>query len=114
MRKCPAGMGFEIFLEGQRLVLIRESAIPGQLPGFEFGSVGGFAGIVLRNSPLQVCGRAYVFLVGKLNAADDVDVPPRVPNPSSQAASRVVLPPGTIKDCVVQPVVALRAMLRTL
>src|SRR5258708_1611936 len=70
-------MGFEIFLECQRFVFIRESAIPNQFPGFEFCGVRGFAGIVVWNPLLQIGGCAGIFLFWKIYAADDVDVPHR-------------------------------------
>src|SRR5258708_34886898 len=70
-------MGFEIFLECQRFVFIRESAIPNQFPGFEFCGVRGFAGIVVWNPLLQIGGCAGIFLFWEIYAADDVDVPHR-------------------------------------
>jgi hypothetical protein len=85
-------VAFKIFLEGQRFVLVGEGAIPGQFPGFEFRSVGGFTGVVLQQPPLQICRRSDIFLFGKINAADDLDVP----------------------HLILQPVVALRAMPGTL
>src|SRR5665213_291702 len=54
-------IGERIFLERQRFVLVGEGAIPGQFPGFEFGGVGGFTSIVLRQPPLQICCRADIF-----------------------------------------------------
>ncbi len=77
MRKCPAGVGCKIFLEGRRFALIRKGTIPGQFPGFEFGRVSRFSGVVLWNAALQIRSGADVFLFGKINAADDVDVPHR-------------------------------------
>jgi hypothetical protein len=68
-------MRFQIFLERECLVLVGEGAISDQFPRFEFGGVRRLAGIVVRYAPLQVFRCADVFLVGKLNAADDVDVP---------------------------------------
>jgi hypothetical protein len=75
--ESTAGMGFEIFLEGQRFVFVREGAIPNQLPRFEFGGVSGSASVVFGDPAFQVGSGAGVFLVGEFNAADDVDVPHR-------------------------------------
>jgi hypothetical protein len=47
LRKCPAGVGFEIFLKFQRFVFIGEGAVPRQLPRLEFSGVARLAGIVL-------------------------------------------------------------------
>jgi hypothetical protein len=55
-------------------MLIREGAVPDQLPWPEFGGVTGLAGIVLRNPPLQILCGADVFLLRKFDAAKDVDV----------------------------------------
>ena len=81
-------MRFEIFLEFQRSVFIREGAIPNKFPRLEFCGVLGFAGIVIRNPPLQIGGGASIFLVGKINTADDVDVPHRCSGPSSPVGLR--------------------------
>src|ERR1700736_406862 len=91
-------MGFEIFLECQRFVLIRKSAIPDQFPGSEFSGVGGFAGVVVRNPPLQIGGCAGIFLFWKIHAADDVDVPHRSSSPSSpkRATPGTTLRPSAI------------------
>src|SRR5258708_38751943 len=70
-----AGMGFEIFFEFQRSVFVREGAVPDQFPGLEFRGVRGLAGIVFREPSLQIRSCADVFLVRKIDAADDVDVP---------------------------------------
>src|SRR5579863_422718 len=58
LRECAAGVGFEISLEFQSLVLIRESAIPNQIPRLEFCRVGGLSRIMLGYSPLQIRGCA--------------------------------------------------------
>jgi hypothetical protein len=71
----------EIFLEGQRFIFVREGAVPDELPWFEFGGVSRSAGIVLGQPPLQVFRCANIFLVGKFDAADDVDVSHRVLEP---------------------------------
>ena len=68
-------MRFEIFLEGQGSKLVREGAVPDQLPRLELGGVSGFSSIVLWHSSFQIFRRANVFLVGEFDAADDVDVP---------------------------------------
>ena len=68
-------MGFEISLEFKRFVFVGKGAVPNQLPGLEFSGVGGFAGIVLGEPPPQIRGGADVFLFGRTNAADDVNVP---------------------------------------
>jgi hypothetical protein len=62
-------VGFEIFLECQRFVFVRECTVPDQFPRPEFGGVRGFAGIMFWNSPLQVSGCANVFLLRKIDAA---------------------------------------------
>jgi hypothetical protein len=68
-------MGFEVFFKFQRPMLVGEGAIPNQFPGFEFTRVGGSAGIVFGQSSLQVGSRADIFLVRKIDTADDLDVP---------------------------------------
>jgi hypothetical protein len=80
-RERAAGVGFEIFLEGQRFVFVREGAVPDKLPRFEFGCVGGSARVMIWYPPFQVGGRTDVLLVGKIDAADDVDVSHRVSAP---------------------------------
>src|ERR1700722_18957586 len=70
-------MGFEIFFKFQRPVLVGEGAIPNQFPGFEFGGMSGFAGIMFRQPSLQIRSCTDVFLVRKIDTADDVDVPHR-------------------------------------
>src|SRR5689334_24482493 len=90
-------MGFEIFLEGQGFVFVRESAVPDELPRSEFGCVRRSARVVLGNAALQILRRADVFLLWKFDAADDVDVPHRV----QALAVRI--------DLCYQPVFALRA-----
>src|SRR5215471_17941750 len=75
-----AGVGFEVLLECQ---LVREGAIPNELTRLELRSVGRFSRVVVRESALQVSGCTNVFLIGKVNAADDVDIPHRCSSPSS-------------------------------
>src|SRR4051812_42250874 len=72
-----AGVGFQIFLEFERPHLVWKGAVPEQFPRFELCGVGGFTGVVLGQSSLQIGCRADVFLLGKINALDDVDVPHR-------------------------------------
>ena len=68
-------MGFQILLEGQRFMLVGKSAVPDELPRFEFGGMCGFAGVVFGQSSFQVRCGANVILVRIVKAADDVDVP---------------------------------------
>src|SRR5260370_20635004 len=90
-------MGFEIFLECQRFVFIRESAIPNQFPGFEFCGVRGFAGIVVWNPLLQIGGCARIFFFLENFAADDVDVPhPRLPPLFAQGGYAPHASPSTL------------------
>ena len=74
-------MGFEVFLESERLVLVREGAVLDELPRPEFGCMGGSAGVVVRYPLFQIRGRSDVFLIRKIDAADDVDVPHRLSGP---------------------------------
>jgi hypothetical protein len=52
--KRPAGAGFQVLLEGQRLVAFRETEDILQSPGRVFGGVGGFAVVVLGEAGLGV------------------------------------------------------------
>ena len=72
-----AGVGFQIFLEGERFVLIREGAVPHRFPRLEFRGVRGFAGVLLAG--VQIGGDADVFMLREIDASDDVDVPHRHP-----------------------------------
>src|SRR5262249_50148884 len=83
-----AGVGFEMLLECQRLVLVREGTIPNELPRLELRSVSRFSCVMVRQSPLQVSGCTNVFLIEKVNAPDDVDVPHRSLGPSSPCGLR--------------------------
>src|ERR1700753_3119435 len=82
----------QVFLKFERFVFIGESTIPAQFPRFEFSGVSRFPSVMLRYPQFQIRGRADVFLLGKILAADDVDVPHRLPQPvfalrASQGAS---------------------------
>src|SRR5271165_5289891 len=73
--KRAAGIRFEVLFEFQRLKLAREGAIPHQFPQLVLSGVRRLAGVVVGYAVFQVLGRACVFLVRKVDASDDVDVP---------------------------------------
>src|SRR5882757_6054477 len=75
--KRATGVGFEISLKCQRLVLVGEGAVPDQFPRLEFGGVRGLAGIMVRDPLFQIGGCPGVFLLWRANAADYVNVPHR-------------------------------------
>src|SRR5665213_4350167 len=75
LRKCAAGVRFEIFLEFKSSVFIGKCAVPHQFPRSELGSMRRFARIMFWKAPLQIRGCADVLLFGKIDAAEDVDVP---------------------------------------
>ena len=68
-------MRFQVCFEFKRLVLVTKGAIPEQIPWCKFGSVGRFSGVVSGESLFQICGRASVFLIGKIDAADSPSSP---------------------------------------
>jgi hypothetical protein len=71
-------MGFEIGLEGERLVLFRKSAAPDQRPRLVFRGMRRAPGVVIGKALLEVGGSPDIFLIRKSDAADDVDVPHRI------------------------------------
>jgi hypothetical protein len=68
-------MRFQVLFKRQSFVLVGKGAVPNQLPRLVLSGVAGFAGIVFLDSPLQIFRGADVFLVGKFNASENVDVP---------------------------------------
>ncbi|PON08850.1 hypothetical protein ATY29_04250 [Rhizobium hidalgonense] len=69
--KSSAGMRFQVFFEFKRFLLVGKSAIPEQGPWCEFGSMDGFSGVVSGKPLFQIGSRAGVFLIGKIDAAEN-------------------------------------------
>jgi hypothetical protein len=65
----------QVSFKFERFVLVGESAIPGQPLRPELGGMGGFPSIMLRQPALQIFRDPNVFLIGKFDAAEDVDAP---------------------------------------
>jgi hypothetical protein len=78
-------MRFQIFFEFKGFVLVGKGTIPEQIPWYEFGSVGGFSGIVSRKPLFEICGRPGIFLIGKINAAENINIPQARRRPSGYA-----------------------------
>lgn len=103
-------MRFQIFFEFKGFVLVGKGTIPEQIPWYEFGSVGGFSGIVSRKPLFQICGRPGIFLIGKINAAENINIPHQRFSPSSPfGLCRALLRPnGFSRRCHAKPVRAKR------
>ncbi len=65
---------FQIFFECFGFGPVIKSDVCDQLPRFEFIRMDGFSIIMFRKPFLQIIRNAGVFLVGVLNAAEEIDI----------------------------------------
>jgi len=98
-------MGFEVFLKFQSLIFILESAIPDQLPRHEFSGVVRFSTIMICHALFQVSGCACIFLICKMKAADNVNIPH---NLLQSVAALSAMPDTASPKSLVLPVAAPR------
>jgi len=63
-----AAAGFKVFLEALGPAVVEKTNSNNNFPGFELGSVGGFAGIVIFKAIVQIMGNANVAFTGMADA----------------------------------------------